>query len=262
MRRLLTSLSAIILLALPASAQYRCAPDSSGLANDSPAFRPVQLIAPAALVGTGVAVHFLAHDSWDAAVNERFSAWRGNSPGTKADEWMQYVPYVMDLGLAFAGVPAENAFVDRLVECTISVAALTAVTGVTKLLVDSPRPVGDSRSFPSGHTGRVFTAAELVRMEYGWGWGAGAYAVATAVGVLRMYNGAHWLSDVLAGAGLGILCAHVGRWLLEPAKYLFGIPDTDWGSGRRKDGSALSAGLAPSVDPYSGALCMGVALRF
>ena len=147
-------------------------------------------------------------------------------------------------------------------ECAVSVLALTVITRTMKAVIDSPRPIGDSRSFPSGHTGTVFTGAELVRMEYGWGWGAGAYAVAAAVGVMRMYNGAHWLSDVLAGAGIGILSAHIGRWLLDPAKRLFGIPDTQWGSGRRKDRPAPTAGVVSSVDPYSGALCMGLALRF
>lgn len=260
MRRFLAALLITISVALPASAQYRNAPDSLD-AVDGLVFRPVQLIAPAVLAGSGVAVHCLAHDSWDAAVNDSFARWRGNSSGTEVDDWLQYLPYVADLGLAFTGVPARSGFVDRLLECTISVAALTAVTGAVKMLVESPRPIGDSRSFPSGHTGGVFTGAELVRMEYGWGWGAGAYAVATTVAVLRMYNGAHWLSDVLAGAGIGILCAHAGRWLLGPVKELFGIPDSDWGSGRRGR-SAPSAGLVSSVDPYSGALCMGVALRF
>ena len=77
-----------------------------------------------------------------------------------------------------------------------------------------------------------------------------------------MYNGAHWFSDVLAGAGIGILSAHIGSWLLDPAKRMFGIPDTEWGSGRRKDRPAPTAGVVSSVDPYSGALCMGLALRF
>ena len=67
---------------------------------------------------------------------------------------------------------------------------------------------------------------------------------------------------IVAGAGIGILCAHAGRWLLEPVKGLFGIPDTEWGSGRHREKPAVSAGMISSVDPYSGALCMGLALRF
>lgn len=260
MSRLLPVLAAILFVLVPAHAQYRSTADSIAVAQ--PAFRASQLIAPGALLASGVAIHCFAHDSWDRQVNDAFSDWRGGSSGTEADGWLQLLPYAADLGLALTGVPAENSFLDRTVECVISVAALTLITGTMKQFIESPRPIGDSRSFPSGHTGRVFTGAELVRMEYGWGWGAGAYAVAAAVGVMRMYNGAHWLSDVLAGAGIGILSAHIGRWLLDPAKRLFGIPDTQWGSGRRKDRPAPTAGVVSSVDPYSGALCMGLALRF
>lgn len=54
--------------------------------------------------------------------------------------------------------------------------------------------------------------AELVRIEYGGWYGVGAYAVATSVGFMRMYNGRHWLHDVIAGAGVGILSARVGEW--------------------------------------------------
>lgn len=259
MSRLLTVIAALMLVLPPAHAQYRSQSDSMAVEK---AFRPSQLIAPGVLLGSATLIHCFAHDSWDYAVNDAFADLRARHGGTEFDDWVQYLPYAADLGLALTGVPAENSFLDRTIECAISVIALTAVTRTMKAIIDSPRPIGDSKSFPSGHTGTVFTGAELVRMEYGWGWGAGAYTLAAAVGVLRMYNGAHWLSDVLAGAGVGILCAHVGRWLLEPTKRLFGIPDTEWGSGRRGRTPAPSAGLISSVDSYSGALCMGVALRF
>lgn len=261
MNRILLVLSAVIFLCFPAEAQYRNAADSLQ-AECKGEFRPVQLIAPGVLIGSGVAVHCLAHESWDYAVRDAFAELPGSAPHTEIDNWIQYLPYAADLGLALTGVPARSSLVDRTVECAIAVVAMTAVTQTMKATVNSPRPIGDSRSFPSGHTATAFTGAELVRMEYGWGWGAGAYAVATSVAVLRMYNGAHWFSDVVAGAGIGILCAHVGRWLLEPAKGLFGIPDTEWGSGKKQDRQPVSAGLISSVDPYSGALCMGIAMKF
>ena len=53
--------------------------------------------------------------------------------------------------------------------------------------------------------------AELVRMEYGGWYGIGAYTIAVGVGFMRMYNGRHWLHDVVAGAGVGILSARVGE---------------------------------------------------
>lgn len=67
--------------------------------------------------------------------------------------------------------------------------------------------------FPSGHTATVFTGAELMRVEYGVGMGIGAYSVALGVAFLRLYNGRHWLNDVIAGAGIGILSARIGYWM-------------------------------------------------
>ncbi|MDE6694481.1 MAG: phosphatase PAP2 family protein, partial [Bacteroidales bacterium] len=40
------------------------------------------------------------------------------------------------------------------------------------------------------------------------------YTVATSVAFLRMYNNRHWLNDVIAGAGIGILSARIGYWML------------------------------------------------
>ena len=38
--------------------------------------------------------------------------------------------------------------------------------------------------------------------------------MAVATSALRVYNNHHWLSDVIAGAGVGILSARIGYWLL------------------------------------------------
>jgi len=71
------------------------------------------------------------------------------------------------------------------------------------------RPSGaNSRSFPSGHTATAFVGAEFMRQEFSesspW-YGYVGYSMATATGALRMMNDQHWLSDVLAGAGVGII---------------------------------------------------------
>ena len=36
-------------------------------------------------------------------------------------------------------------------------------------------------------------------------YAVGGYAVATFTGVMRVLNNRHWISDVLSGAGIGIL---------------------------------------------------------
>ena len=265
MKRFLPILLLTALLAGPqARAQLAAQADTTALRTpevQAPAFRASQLIAPGALIASGIGIHCFAHESIDGPVNTWFQErLRAGGPELHFDNYIQYVPIVSYLGLGLVGVKAEHGFVDRLIQGTISCLALGAISWTCKEVINSPRPNGvDNKSFPSGHTDWVFIGAELVRMEYGWGWGAGAYAIATTVAIMRNYNNWHWLSDVLFGAGLGILTAHVGEWLLEPTKRLFNIHTTDWGSGRRP---AVQAAFAPTVDPVSGTVCAALAFRF
>jgi membrane-associated phospholipid phosphatase len=66
------------------------------------------------------------------------------------------------------------------------------------------QPAG-GRSFPSGHTSQAFFVAVLIVGYFQAGvWMACLiYAVALLVGITRMYVGAHYPRDVLAGAILG-----------------------------------------------------------
>ena len=87
------------------------------------------------------------------------------------------------------------------------------------------RPDGSSlNSFPSGHTATAFMGAELMMQEYKnesvW-YGISGYVVATGTGLFRMYNNKHWLSDVVAGAGIGILSAKAGYWLFPYVSKVF-----------------------------------------
>ncbi len=68
------------------------------------------------------------------------------------------------------------------------------------------RPDGaDKHSFPSGHAAESFAAASVLGSQFGWRAGAPAYLTAGLVGYSRLQSNKHWLSDVVAGAGLGIL---------------------------------------------------------
>jgi membrane-associated phospholipid phosphatase len=252
MRRLLPVLLIISLLAGPAAHAQRA---------DTSAFKATQLIAPGVLIASGVGIHCWGHQAIDVPVNNWFqNNWRAGGPERSFDNYLQYAPLVAYTGLGLLGVKSKHAFTDRMIQGAISFATLGIISWSCKELIDSPRPNGvDNRSFPSGHTDFVFIGAELVRMEYGWGWGAAAYAVATTVAIMRNYNNWHWLSDCLFGAGLGILTAHVGEWLLEPVKDLFHIPTIAW-DGLRKTG--VQAAFAPTVDPFSGAVCASLAFVF
>lgn len=222
-------------------------------ADTTSAFRATQLIAPGALIGSGLAVHYFAHDTWEIAIRDEMGVWSEGHEEVNFDDFIQYAPLVLDLGLGLTGVKAEHCFLDRTIEAALAYASCGIINLTAKNIFKSERPnEANNQSFPSGHCATVFTGAELVRREYGWGWGAGAYGVATAVAIMRMYRNWHWFGDVLAGAGVGILSANIGCWLLQPTKNLFGIrlPDN------------LQFGFAPSVDPVSGSFCTALSVRF
>ncbi|MCU0844320.1 MAG: phosphatase PAP2 family protein [Spirochaetes bacterium] len=74
-----------------------------------------------------------------------------------------------------------------------------------RFLVDPP----DRFSFPSGHTAGAFLMATVVSSQYPV-WALPLYIWAALVGFSRVYNGAHFSTDVLIGCGLGLVTAQVG----------------------------------------------------
>ncbi|MCQ2130658.1 MAG: phosphatase PAP2 family protein [Bacteroidales bacterium] len=130
------------------------------------------------------------------------------------DDWTQYAPAAAYAALGFIpGIEHESSLVKR--GCTFigGFGFLAATTLLTKEIAGEMRPDGSGYdSFPSGHSGKAFLGAELVRMEFGNGWGAAAYGIAGTTAFMRIWNDKHWLTDVVAGAALGILSAHVGDW--------------------------------------------------
>jgi membrane-associated phospholipid phosphatase len=79
-------------------------------------------------------------------------------------------------------------------------------TEILKVAVGRERPNGqDEKSFPSGHTSNAFALASVAQLHYGWRIGVPAYALAGLMGVSRIHEDKHWLSDVVAGAALGYI---------------------------------------------------------
>ncbi|MBT3208599.1 MAG: phosphatase PAP2 family protein [Bacteroidetes bacterium] len=66
-------------------------------------------------------------------------------------------------------------------------------------------PGFDYRSFFSGHTSVVFSVATIIASEYSNSSGTKilAYGIASLVGISRIYDNAHWASDVFLGACFG-----------------------------------------------------------
>lgn len=68
-------------------------------------------------------------------------------------------------------------------------------------------------AFPSGHTILAFaTAAALARELPRWRWAF--YLGAAMVGAERILETAHWTSDAVAAAILGVLCERIANWVI------------------------------------------------
>lgn len=188
--------------------------DTTEVRKDS-YFKPTQLILPVSLIAVGsFGVCNRTFENVNNRIKENMACIRGNHY-FHADDYIQYLPAVAYLGIGFTGVKAKNSFKERLAAGVTAYAAMAAIVNITKYSVKEKRPDSGARnSFPSGHTATAFTGAELIREEYGNLWGAGAYVVATGVAFLRLYNDRHWFNDVIAGAGIGILSARIGYWML------------------------------------------------
>ena len=183
------------------------------LVDESTRFNAKQLILPGALVAVGS----LGLIKTFKKVNEEIKTGVADARDGHyfhADDYLQYLPVVSTYGLSLLGAKARHSYLDRTFLIATSYLTMGILVNGLKYTVREPRPYNPNvrNSFPSGHTATAFMGAELVRMEYKdasvW-YGVGAYVVASGIGVLRVWNERHWATDVLAGAGIGILSARV-----------------------------------------------------
>ncbi len=114
-----------------------------------------------------------------------------------------------------AGVQGRSSLQRLAVSNALSFAMMAGMVNTIKHTTKELRPDGSTRnSFPSGHTATAFAAATILHKEYGltrspW-YSIAGYSVATATGICRILNNRHWVSDVLVGAGIGILATDIG----------------------------------------------------
>lgn len=159
---------------------------------------------------------FIIKDKKRAFRSARFSLdknWK-----TEIDNYTQFSPYAVAVGLKALGYDGRSSW-DRLaVSALASNAVMALAVNATKYSVKEMRPDNSTRnSFPSGHTATAFVAATVLHKEYGltrspW-FSVGGYAVAMSTGFMRVLNNRHWISDVMAGAGIGILSTELGYFI-------------------------------------------------
>lgn len=143
------------------------------------------------------------------------------------DDYSQYAPIATVYGLDLLGVKAKHNFRDRTLIAATSYLIMGGTVQIMKSSIKVERPNRtNNNSFPSGHTATAFVGAHILFKEYKdvspW-IGIGGYAVATGTGTLRVLNKKHWVSDVVMGAGIGILSAEAGYLLLPVWHNILGI---------------------------------------
>lgn len=134
------------------------------------------------------------------------------------DDITQYTPAAVLLGMKVSGYESRTKWGGMLVSDVFSIGIMAATVKGIKYAVNRQRPFGGDHSFPSGHTATSFMTATMLHKEYGWRspwFSIGGYTVAALTGVSRIMNNAHWMSDVLAGAAIGIGSVHLGYFITD-----------------------------------------------
>ena len=186
------------------------------------------LIIPAALIAYGaITLNNGGLREINEEARERF--WDGRSHKSPyLEDYTLLIPAATVYALNIFGVKGQNNFVDRSILYGISNAIANGLSfGIKKFAIETRPDSSDRYSFPSGHTAEAFVSAEFLHLEYRgrvhWTVIAGGYAVAVGTAYLRMYHNKHWLSDVVAGAGIGIVSTRASYYLYPILKnWIFG----------------------------------------
>lgn len=178
--------------------------------NKREPFKFQKLIIPTAAIAAGTAVA-LTEKRADLVQNPKKIGYLGYF-----EDWAIYAPTVANAAFDLGGMKSRTDGANKLaIGAKTSLITLGTVTGL-KYLIKKNRPDGtDNRGFPSGHAATVFAGATALSIEYkdNYPWVPyAAYTVAAGVSSLRVVHNKHYWSDVLVGAGLGILSSKLAYW--------------------------------------------------
>jgi membrane-associated phospholipid phosphatase len=106
-----------------------------------------------------------------------------------------------------------------------------SIVQVGKHLTQRTRPDGsNSQSLPSGHTASGFATAGVLQRNFGWKVGVPAYAFAAYIGASRIDMSKHHISDVVLGAGIGLLSARAVSLPIAGHKFNVSVTPTQGGA--------------------------------
>ncbi len=179
------------------------------------------------LLGFGVIMMSLL---WSAG--QRFDVWLFRAINTRGirPKWLDWVMWVLTQ-IGSVGFIAPLILLFYLggrprfaIDLTLGTLTLLLLVTIIKAFADRARPFNllletkvigwkaAGLSFPSGHTTQSFFVATVTVNYFRLPLPAAIllYAIAAAVGVTRVYLGAHYPRDVMAGAVLGLIWGTVG----------------------------------------------------
>lgn len=178
---------------------------------EKPKFEIKKLIIPLSLMAIGNAVLLTEKRDVPVVENKNFLAFGGYF-----EDYAQFSTHLSVYAFELAGMKPKTDFWNRTAILAKSEIITFGSVYLLKKIIKEPRPDGSNEyGFPSGHAANAFAGATLLSIEYGknYPWiPYAAYSVASGVGALRIAHNKHYWSDVIFGAGLGILSTKIAYW--------------------------------------------------
>jgi hypothetical protein len=177
-----------------------------------------KLIIPSVLILSGsLLTGTKTEKEWQVDIRNKV----GNDYHNGFDDYAQYVPYVQVFLGDVIGLKAKNHWFDQSKNMFLGGMTTLAITHALKRGVGKERPdLSSNHSFSSGHTATAFLGGTILYHEYketSMLYASSGYLFSASAGGLRVINNRHWVSDVLAGAGIGILVGNL-IYHIEPLK--------------------------------------------
>jgi len=177
-------------------------------------------IVPISLVGAGLIINYsngsIGKENLQKNIQNSFPNFE-----TGSDNFLLFVPAITMYTADIFKVSSKNDVFTQTKYLVIAGLTNSLITLGIKKISKEERPDGsDNDSFPSGHTSNAFVMATVLYHEFidtsPWLAYSG-YLFATTTGVFRVLNNKHWVSDVLVGAGIGIIVTDL-VYRFEPLK--------------------------------------------
>jgi membrane-associated phospholipid phosphatase len=135
------------------------------------------------------------------------------------DNFTQYAPAVTAFALNLSGVKGRNKLGRAAINWGGGMLIMGGLVNSIKYSARVTRPDGTTKnSFPSGHTATAFMNATFLHKEYGHVnslYSILGYSMSSYTGISRSLNNRHWVSDILAGTGIGILSTELSYLIVD-----------------------------------------------